>query len=224
MRMVPQLQMGFFYITQEELSRVVEALSPFRESTPTKQDIFAYLTQANGALVTCRDSPEQAAREYVTAASFYTFVRPLMHFNISPDLPASFARIIGKSPYKVKKPLEVIFRETCSCAENVSSLENLPPLLDIEEAEFDPRAVFTRSERFKFKMNGALQKVSGNLSHQYTHEQHFAFVGLYDVCFPLFGLRKKGAQHEDMGRKLREQYGSFSIQFPHCLAATIMEN
>src|SRR3989338_5622623 len=221
MRMISQPEMGFFYLTQDELSREIEELSPLLESIFPKEDIIAYLTQLNCALITARSAPEEIAREYVTAASIYTFVRSLLHLDISQNLPDAFTRLARKSPFKVKNPLEIVFQDATSY-EPVSSLENLAqPLIIIEESDLDPEAVFARSERFKHKIRDSVRLMSGNLLQSYTREHHFAFIGLYEICFPLFGLRKKDVSHDFLSHKLRKQYGSFGIQFPCCLADTL---
>lgn len=223
MRMVPQHEMGFFYITHEELSKAVEEYSPFRQQLPTRTDITRYLTNVNGSLIASRSSPERIGPEYVTASSIYTFVCPLVHLNLPQELSTSFKSIVRRSPYRVENPFTVIFKPAMHREEEDEMIEHQEQhsLINMEDIDLDPSAVFTRSERCKRAMVASTRIIVGNLLHEYTREGHFSFVGLYDVCFPLFGVRLNKTLYNDLGNRLRNQYGSFSIQFPKCIKETI---
>ncbi len=219
MRMIPQPEMGFFYIAQQKLAEEIEKGSPFRGKIPTKEDIRAYLNHVHGMLVERRDSPGHTAREYLTALSIYSFVRPLVRLDIPPSFPNTFVRIAQKSPYSVDAPLDIIFRTADAEDDALFETHNrITMLLSIEDVMLDPRAVFSRSEHIKHELVESLRQTTGILLSKYTPEGHFTFVGMYDVCFPLFGIPKKNASHNRLADALRKHYGAFNLKSPLCFS------
>lgn len=220
LHMIPRLEQDVYLIPEYELSRVLTAASPFKGSVPTKEALLGYLTRVNGALKERREERQALYESYVTAVSLYSCVRPAMHLNIPEKLPQAFTLIARRKPYRVQDPLEVIMKRDEEDAEPML-MESLfeARLVNIDAGVPQSlQEVVTLSEFVKQKLAAGLRDTARSLVHEYTQSAHLLFITLWDICFPLFSMRRTASEYHQLDAHLRHQYGHFCLKVPLHLA------
>ncbi len=219
MRTIPQFEQSVFYIPEYELSRVLEKSSPFQGSFPTKEDIISYLTKVNGSLKMREEQKDLLKEQYITAASIYIFVQPLVHLNLPLERQKLFVSIAERRPYNVRDPLEIVFEKGEDEESNTLGSLFDAHLITLEETlHLDAQAIFERSELIKNKLLQGLNYAACALQHAYSEKNHLIFIGLWNICFPLFNIAQRNETYLDLNRTLRSDHGTIHLKLPLYLA------
>ena len=206
--------MDFQQVHSDELSSLLEEDSPFRYRYPKKEDVETYLKNTNGFLVT-KEVNDKTRKSYLITASIYVFANPILHLGVNETYKSSFCRILRKEPFNLKDPLTILFNKSGSEEEPQVSFQS-NPLVRFEENTLK-EGEFKRSDRFKRNLITGLEKISAKLHHEYSESAHLEFVGIYDVCLPLFGIKRKNPRNLVTSEMLKEERGSFYLQIPSFL-------
>ena len=218
--MIPQCEQDVFCIPDYEIARVLAESSPLGGHIPKKDDVHHYLQSVNGALIEKQESRSKRYEKYVTATGIYACVQHLVHLDLLPKFASQFTQIVGRKPYRIKKPFEIILtRED-------AEMQTLEPLFEAslvaleDPVDFEQAPRFIRSEHLKEKLAESARTLVARMHHEKcVHERdRLLFTSLVDVCFPLFGLERHTKTYEYLRMHIRSTYGHFHFKVPFCLA------
>lgn len=200
-----------------EVQRVFGKLPSIVGDSPKTGDVENYLRNAHDDLFKREKSWPELRQEYLTSASIYAFAQPLLFHNLDPTYLAQFKRIIRRSPYSLEQPLLLFIDGTEAVHEHEIDEEFHARLVHLEMGLVDGEH-FDRSGQFNRTLQEKRRFVAGKLRGDYHEADHFTFIGLHDVCIPLFGDTRHGEEYKDLHRTLEEQNGTYYLPIPSFLA------
>ncbi|MEK6928688.1 MAG: hypothetical protein AABW65_01890 [Nanoarchaeota archaeon] len=224
LKLIPQFEQ-VFYIPEYEVGRVLEAASPFKKDFPAKDDMIVYLTHVNGSLKERNEQHNMLRNKYITAASIYSCVRPIIHLHLPEKVEEVFTKIAKTHPYYVEKPLQLVFTKSDEDT-NKAIIESIfqAQLADINETlSLDTEAKFSRSEFIKERLIKGVEDIAHSLNCKYNEREHLLFTSLWNICFPLFGIARNNTMHKSVEAHLQNNYGHIHLKVPFCLSQEELE-
>jgi hypothetical protein len=209
----------------DNVANIIEEIRHSKRLNFDRQGIENYLDEVNGILENRTESSEEMRRNYVMASCIYLFGEPLLQMKISNKTKQKFNDLIWRK-YEVEHPLKLSFREA-NYNEQTSSDE------EYEELEIDKfvkivhgviskpvqgeiHTDFSATEKSKGKIVRELNLLSSGINSpkKYSRDNHFIFVGLYDVCLPILGADKERETFQNTDEMLKTKYGEFVFEIP----------
>ena len=207
------LALNLDILSMQRMCYIIGQTDPLNGVKVNEKNIGKYLKLVNGILKKREDSPEQIHNHYVTAASVYTFVDPVIGLEVM-DLKELFIQILGKSPYDVEKPLDLYFQPVGEEPIAESFLE--VHRRNLVEPACKERDFFKKTKKLGERVNQEITRLMGQLGKNYSRREHFSFTTYNDICIPLFNLSERRDAGEFDRDYLRENHGTFVLKIPEC--------
>ncbi len=221
LQMFHDAALHLYHIPLYEISRILEKISPFHKTFPTRNEIIEYAKKVNGSLKERNSSRDVLKLQYLTAASLYAFVQPVVHLNLDSKLERQFITIAEHRPYLLANPLEIILNKELEEEQQTIEEHLQAHVISLEEhPKLDEEAIFKYTQRAKKRIEEGTAEIASLLQKRYTEAAHFTFVSLYDICFPLFNVKSSNTEFPKLNTFLKENYGHIQLKIPLYFSTT----
>ncbi len=200
------LGLNMEYLPMELVYRSIKETDPLHGLRVNEKNILGYLKRVNGMLVKPEVTLEELQSNYITAASIYAFVHPVLGLGLD-EVKEKFMQILRKGPYDESKPLDLYFQR--------AGEESQKRFLEIHKSNIEEEVSFKKSKSLGKRVNEEITILIGQLRKKYFERGHFSFTSYNDVCTPLFNLEERDDAGE-LDIYLREKFGTFLINIPEC--------